>query len=852
MRLRNLQFFFLMTSLGVGTLTAGERGDQEWWSLQPLRDVVPPVADGLPAEWSQSPIDRLVYRRMSEQRLRPGKAADRATIIRRVTFDLIGLPPTPEEIDAFVADSRTNAYEFLVDRLLGSPHYGQRWGRHWLDVVRFGESNGYEQNRIRTNAWPYRDYVIQAFNDDTPYDRFILEQLAGDQLDGEDRELVVATSFIVSGPHDTVGNDDIRFARQIRANHMNDFVSTTTSSFLGLTFHCARCHDHKFDPILQTDYYSLAAIFDGVQHGGREFATAEEERRRVELARPIENELSRWRADLAALEKSVETDLAAQREAILARYRPPVDDRGTEETFQPIDARFVRMVIQETNAGVCKVEEFEVWTDASAGNARNIALASAGAQVTSDATRGIDGDEVFYSADVVIDGKFGVCWVSKDGGVGEFSVEFPQIERITGIRWSKDRAGGFQGKYRHNVPTIYSIQVSLDGKDWREVAHSRDRRPFTEEGVDDLVMRAVMSVEENTRRDQLKNQIDEAEERLESVPAPEVFYAASVQQPTEPVYLLEGGDVMARGDAMPPASPSTFAGALPGFELDLDSPEGQRRLTLARWINDKRNPLTARVIANRVWHYHFGRGIVNTPSDFGSNGSPPTHPDLLDWLAQRLQDLDWSLKAFHKEIVLSATYRQSSDFVEDHARIDHDAVYLWRFPPRRLEAEEIRDSVLAVAGKLDTRMGGPGFRLFHNLRDNVTTYYPLEKFGPQTYRRAVYHHNVRAVKVGLLGQFDCPDNALPAPRRESTVSPLQALGMLNSSFVIEQARFFGERLLRETGNDRHVQIRRAYQLAFGRLPGAEEESLGLELIEEHGLTVFCRVLLNANEFIHVM
>jgi hypothetical protein len=845
--------FGVLIALGTSSLCAGERAGKDWWSLQPLRDVAPPSADGVPSEWSKTPIDRFVHRRLSEKQLQPGTTADRRTLIRRVTFDLLGLPPSPEEIDALVNDTRPDAYELLVDRLLDSPHYGERWGRHWLDVVRFGESRGYEQNHIRDNAWPYRDYVIQAFNDDMPYDRFILEQLAGDQLigdevDPEDRNAIVATSFLVNGPYDTVGNGDLRFLRQIRANAVNDFVATTASTFLGLTFHCARCHDHKFDPILQKDYYSLAAAFDGVQHGGRSMATAEESRRLAELVRPIDEEIARRRAELEAFEKAVESRVAEQRDEILARYRPPVDATGTEESFTPVDARFVRMVIEDTSGGIAKLEEFAVWTSDPSGNSRNVALASAGASAAAVSTAGSDGADVFYSADLLIDGEFGACWISGTGRSGEFTIELARTERVSRILWSRSRDVG----YRSDPPTVYSIQASLDGKEWREVAHSRDRRPYTEAAVDEAVLRKVLTSEENARRGELKRHLAEAEARRAAVPGAEIVNAAELIQPTEPLYFLKGGDVMSRGDAMPAASPSTLAHVLPGFELPVDAPEGKRRLTLARWIADRRNPLTARVIVNRIWHYHFGRGIVATPSDFGVIGVRPTHPDLLDWLARRLQDLDWRLKAFHKEIVLSATYRQSSQFVESNGAIDRDAVYLWRFPPRRLEAEEIRDSVLAVAGKLDARMGGPGFRLYRYTVDNVATYYPLKKFGPETYRRAVYHQNVRAVKVELLGQFDCPDNALPAPRRESTISPLQALGMLNSSFVVDLARFFGERLARDVGDDPGAQVRRAYGLAFGRAPQAEEESMGVKLIETHGLTVFCRVLLNANEFIHVM
>jgi hypothetical protein len=677
------------------------RAGEDWWSIQPLREVSPPAVSL--SEWSQRPVDRFVYHRMAEKGLRPAPEADRVTFIRRATFDLLGLPPKPEEIHAFQNDPHPGAHERLVDRLLASPHYGERWGRHWLDTVRFGESHGYEGNRLRENAWQYRDYVIESFNTDKPYDRFVLEQLAGDQLAGgevseDNRDLFIATAFIVSGPYDTVTNGSVEFTRQIRANSLNDFIATTGSAFLGLTFNCARCHDHKFDPILQKDYYRLSAIFDGVQHRGKTLESPEELRSREELLARLEAELTSLREELTALEFSAEPRIDQRREKILAS----------------------------------------------------------------------------------------------------------------------------------------------------------DRKPLSDAALRDRLIETVLSDEENRRRAELQSRISDVAAQIAAVPKAKVFYVSSFIQPGEPTYFLKGGNVMDRGEPILPASPSTLARALPGFELASDSTEGERRLALARWITDKRNPLTARVIANRVWHYHFGRGIVPTPSNLGFSGAKPTHPQLLDYLARRLQQLGWRLKAFHKEILLSRTYRQSSRFDEANARIDADAALLWRFPPRRLEAEAIRDSILEVSGKLDRQMGGPGFRLYRYSVDNVAIYYPMETFGEETYRRAVYHTNPRSVKVELLGQYDCPDNSLPVPRRDSTISPLQALNLLNNSFTMDQARFFGERLVREVGSNAGMQLRRAYSLAFGRSPEPEEERVGLEIIEKHGLYVFCRALLNANEFIYVM
>jgi uncharacterized protein DUF1553 len=298
---------------------------------------------------------------------------------------------------------------------------------------------------------------------------------------------------------------------------------------------------------------------------------------------------------------------------------------------------------------------------------------------------------------------------------------------------------------------------------------------------------------------------------------------------------------------------STLQKLLPGFQLDASAPEGERRVALARWISDDRNALTARVLANRIWHYHFGHGLVGTPSDFGFHGELPTHPELLDWLARRLQTLGWRLKPFHKELMLSSTYRQSSDYNPHLASIDSDARYLWRFPVKRLEAEAIRDAALSVSGKLDRTMGGPGFRLYKYAVDGVASYRYRESFDGQTYRRAVYHQSARSVKDDLLGPYDCPDSALPEPKRMVTTTALQALSLLNTPFLLDQARFFAERLIRQAGDTNiNAQVEQAFELAFGRSPKQQEAVAARDLIKQHGLVIFCRAMLNANEFLYIM
>lgn len=835
----------------VRTPSARPRAGPDWWSLQPLRAVQAPDTAGLPAHWARSPIDRLIYARLKEKGLEPAPPADRRTFVRRATLDLLGLPPTPEEVEAFVGDRREDAYEKLIDRLLASPHYGERWGRHWLDVVRFGESHGYEQNHLRDQAWHYRDYVIRSFNEDKPFTRMIVEQIAADQLAPNDPAVEVATGFLVAGVHDTVGIANIEGELQKRANDLDDMVATTAQAFLGLTVHCARCHDHKFDPIAQADYYRMQASFAGVQHGERELVTAEERKRHRVLKEPLSKKLEAVKLWIEALKIQGEPRVEQRREEIAARYRPPINSQGTEERFSPVRARFVRMTILETyNNGPPALDELEIWTDGF--SPVNTALASRGAKASARATRSDGAGATFYHVEYLNDAKFDNVWICAERGTGQVAIELPSLQTISRIVWSRDRLGANQGRHLNMVPTQYVFEVSDDGRQWRKLIDSSDRLPYSEAEREELFLLAVLTEEEQKEWQDLKRRKKELEEQLAAVPKLPTAYLGIFKQPEEATQLNRRGNPMDKGEIVAPGSLTTLKPILPEYVLDPKAPEGERRLALARWIADDRNALTARVLANRLWHYHFGRGLVATPSDFGFNGERPSHPELLEWLAARVIELGWRLKPLHREIMLSATYRQSARHDARLAQIDSEAHYLWRFPPRRLDGEAVRDAVLTVSGMLDRTFGGPGFRLYKYTVDNVATYYALDTFGKETFRRSLYHQAARSVKVDLLGPFDCPDSTLPAPKRVVTTSPLQALSLQNNSFMIDQARFMAERLLRDVGSDPAAQVQRAYLLAFGRPVKPQELDAALELIGRHGLFVFCRALFNTNEFVYVM
>ncbi|MBL8229042.1 MAG: DUF1553 domain-containing protein [Bryobacterales bacterium] len=804
-----------------------KRAGRDWWSLQPLKTV-------------RGSIDELLQVEMRKKGLVASQPADKRTLIRRATFDLTGLPPAPEEVDAFVNDPRADAYERLVDRLLASPAYGERWGRHWMDVIRFGESHGYEQNHLRANAWPFRDYIIRSFNEDKPFDRMVMEHLAGDQIAPGDPAVEVGTAFLVAGPHDTVGNQAEAAKRQQRADDLDDMVNATASAFLGLTVNCAKCHDHKFDPILQADYYRMAAAFAGVNHAERALATPEERRRREEYVKPIEAELSKVQSALNKMREAVKPRVEAQREAILARYRPPVSPRLTEEKFEAVPARYVRLRIRAvTNNGPAALDEMEVFS-----NGHNVAV---GAKVEASSTRKADDDATAYSEQHLSDGKFDKRWFAANNRPVDVTLDLGRVHVVDRAAWSRDRMGGFQERFEGAMPSDYAVEVSADGVAWKQVATSAGRLPAPAAEREQLLRMAVWNEAERAEWQRLQALERELQKRLAGAPKLNMVFAGKFDAPTD-VYLLKRGNVMDRGERIEPAPLSALPHA---FDIDPMSSEGTRRLALAKWIVDKRNPLTPRVLANRIWHYHFGRGIAGTPSDFGFNGERPTHPELLDYLAQRLHELNWRMKPLHREIMLSAAYRQSPAHHEENARIDSEARYLWRFPPQRLQAESIRDSILAVSGKLDRRMGGPGYHLYRYTVDNVATYYPLEKFGEDTYRRAVYQTAARSVRSEMLGQYDCPDSSLPEPKRIVTTSPLQALSLLNNSFVLDQAAFFAQRLEREASGTK-ARVELAFRLAFGRMPEAAEAAAAEALIAKHGLKAFCRALFNANEFIYVM
>ena len=706
---------------------------------------------------------------------------------------------------------------------------------------------------IIDNAWPFRDYVIRSFNEDKPFDQLVIEHLAGDVIGKNDPDVVVGSTFLVCGPYDNVGNQDPVQAAQIRANTIDDMIRTTGEAFLGLTVGCSRCHNHKFDPIKQQDYYSLYATFAGVRHGSRVIADPQDQQAQAQKRQPLQKE----KGELLKQKQEIENAIQKRAEQKAAEYekewtREPAKRTGIEETFSPVTARYVKLTSQglDTNPRTTtgyRVDEFEVWT--AGDTPQNVALAKNGGKATGANSR-VAGDFAgAYDVSLTIDGKIGACWIA---GSPDLTIELAEPRTIDRIVFSSDRSGAAMSNYKATFLAEYKLEVSTDGKTWQEVASSRNRKPVSTAHRRQRFYDLEVTAEERKQLNEFNKQIRKVDSQLAAIPNPPSWWVGTHSQNNGPFHIFVGGNPQRKGDPVVPASMTTLSKVTEGYQLKADSPQGERRLELARWIVSKENPLTPRVLANRLWYYHFGTGIVSTPSDFGYMGTKPSHPELLDWLALQIQKNGWGLKDIQKQIMLSETYQQASTYREEAARVDSDSRLLWRFPPRRLSGEEIRDTLLSVTGKLNLKMGGPGFRLYKYLQDNVATYVPLEEFGPETYRRAVYHQNARAARVDLLTDFDCPDNAFAAPRRNTTTTPLQALTLMNHQFTLDLATFLAERLRQDAGADNvDQQIDRAFQLLYSRAPRAEEQQAARTLIAASDLEALCRAMINSNELIYL-
>jgi hypothetical protein len=811
-----------------------------WSFVPPRRPPVPAVQD---ARWPRTPSDAFILAGLEAHRLRPAAPADRPTLLRRVTFDLTGLPPTPEETDAFLADTSPGAYERVVERLLASPHYGERWGRHWLDLARYADSGGYGNDADRPHAFRYRDYVIRSLNADKPYNRFVKEQIAGDELAPADPEARIATGFCRNAP--TIDNEE---NERVRLDEMDDVLSTTTSVFLGLTVGCARCHDHKYDPISQKDYYRLLAVFNSSV--ARDLAVGDP------AERPLAERLTRRRAALWA-------EFAAL--VAPAEYGPGRWHESGGEMVQEGLGADVRLYFGSPNWADYTVEVEAQKVRGAEGflvlvrarDNRNAFWCRLGGRAGRghlierevDARRAVVAERRagrvvpgrWYRLRVEVRGPRLRCWV--DGRLAAACRDESHPRGRVGLgSWGtavryrnlvvRDRRGG----------VLFRGLPELDGPDLTAPIRRQDRLPRIE-----ALSRRIGGVETQlaglTLAQCLVDQVGRA----------------------RPTCVLHHGDPRRPGEEVEPGIPAALAQQTLAFPSGPASGSG-RRLALAQWLASAANPLTARVIVNRVWQYHFGRGLVATSSDFGRNGSRPSHPELLDWLAVEFVEHGWSLKHLHRLIVTSSVYRQSGQAEGGGAEVDR---WLGRFPRRRLHAEEVRDSILAASGNLNREMFGPGVKPRIDpgvIAGGASSWPEVKQEGPEHWRRSVYVFVKRSVLYPLLEGFDLPNGMQSCERRLPTTVPTQALLLLNNPFTEEQAEAMAERLQREAPASRGGRLERAYRLALGRPPSARERRLGVRFLraqeaqhhrdgkagaERAALADLCHVLFNLNEFVYV-
>jgi hypothetical protein len=859
----------------------------DWWSLKPLvKPTVPEQGSG-----EHHAIDRFVSAKLAENGLAMASAADARTLCRRLYFDLIGLPPTPEELDAFELATRqdpSGAYARLVDQLLASPRYGERWARHWLDVVHYGDTHGYDKDQPRPNAWPYRDYVIRALNEDKPYARFVQEQLAGDVLFPSTRDGIEALGFIAAGPWDFIGHAELpeekidgKIARHL---DRDDMVGNALGTFCSVTVQCAQCHNHKFDPITQEDYFALQAVFAALDRAERKYdLDPDVTARRAKISARIAELEVRESAFAQKIQKAagpklldIETKLTKLEKSAPQGHRP---EYGWHSAIEPKQEtkRWVQVDLGKSTA-LDRVVLAGVWDDFNGigagfgfpvrfrveasddpefgGSPQTVVakdledFANPGTEPLMFAASGVTArflrvtatklaprrsDYIFALAEVQVFDTTGKNVALGSAVSSPDSIEAP-------VRWTR----------KNLTDGIYPAATG-GGEDIEKL---RKRRQSMLQSV----------VDEATRRERQSNSValEAARRELAALPPQKTVYAGAIHRGTgnfrgtggaggkpRAIHLLARGQVTQPGREVAPAGLSALKELGAQFNLPKEHGEGERRAALAKWITDPRHPLTWRSIVNRVWQYHFGRGLSDTPNDFGRMGGVPTHPELLDWLACEFRDHGGSLKHLHRLILTSAAYRQSSAVENAKAvQVDANNTFLWRQNRRKLEAEAIRDAVLVVSGKLDLTMGGPGWQDFVIKHPEHSPHYKYDLADPndaRTWRRSIYRFIVRSQMQPFMTSLDCADPSMRVDKRNESISAPQALAMLNNGFMVTQARYFAERL-QKAGGTLEGQVDLACRLALGHeLGGRERESL-LSFAREHGLPNFCRVVLNLNEF----
>ncbi len=864
------------------------RSGYDWWSLQPVKQPEKPRVTN--AAWPRQPLDFHILHGLESAGLSPSPSADRRTLIRRLSYDLLGLPPRPEDVERFVNDPDPKAYEKLIDRLLDSPHYGERWARHWLDVARFGESDGFEYDRPRDNAWPYRDWVINALNDDMPYDEFARLQLAGDLLQPGDAEAITATGFLVGGAFDGLKPAGDKMRSIMRQDELDDLVAVVSQTFLGLTVNCARCHDHKFDPIYQSDYYGMASALSGIHRGDRNVKTGGD-------AAGLQERVEQITSEIAAIESPIRTSILEEKSKAsrkplgpqpMARWTFDEDLRdqiGSLHAEGKEGAKIAngRLLLNGGSAYAATgpiprdlgEKTLSVWV-----NLADLQQKGGGA-ITVQGTNGATFDSVVFAekqsgqwmagSDAFSRWKSfnGPTETRADSQLVHFAIVYDRDGTITGYRNGQPYGKPYKSRgmvtYRAGTAqVVFGMRHGTSASGGRMLSGAIDRaelfdRALTAQevaasaGTAFVTQKEVLArlpAQQREHRQELSVELARHKADLARIKVSKVYAVTPKTAPV--VHVLHRGSPFEPGEAVEPSGVKSVVGISSDFGLKPSAPESDRRKKLAEWITNEKNPLFSRTIVNRVWHYHFGVGLVETPNDLGFNGRQPSSLATLDHLAEELIANGWSLKRLHKTILMSATYRQSSRFRPEAAKVDAGNRKLWRKSPMRLEAEIVRDAVLSVAGKLNATIGGRGYEDFRKVNEKSTWRYdPIDREGDEFNRRTIYRTWARGGRNPLLDTFDCPDPSTTAPARGVTTTPLQALVLLNNPFVLRMSEQLARRVTTESGEAPRKQVKRVYRLAFGRDASDDELKISGEFVQRYGLPAFCRVILNTNEFLYV-
>ncbi len=773
--------------------SAAKKTEWRWPFEKPARTPPPAVKN---VAWLQNPIDAFVMQKLEQEGIEPSPATNKRTLARRVYLDLIGLPPTPEDLNAILADNSKDSYEKLVDRLLSDKRYGERWGRHWLDLARYGETSGLEGDGAIGNAWRFRDWVIDAFNKNMPFDTFVIKQIGGGDEHSQTRnnyqpdpQGFVPTGFLRMAPWDRSN----LVAADVRQNYLSEVTTATSSIFLGLTMGCARCHDHKYDPIPQKDYYRLQAFFQATAAGSG-------------IDVPFKD-----------------PEFAAKAKTKISDYQSKLKDGPQKQELDTFEKELLAKLIavrKERSAG----------KDPTKADLRMEMKLSTG-RIFSEAERQLYTDTL------------------EDANRTQDQAEQQKLDSLETTLFEKMKqayaSAGFDAAKRFETLIVEDVRTEATAK---------------------YSGKSIFTKEEKARHGELAAKLDVYRLRLgrwnTNVLGVQVAPGPPNGPDIAPTRVLVRGDYRQPGDAVEPGFPSAVTGHQKPAEIITDRyrqfPTRGLRLTLARWIAGKDNPLTARVWVNRMWQYHFGQGIVRTTSDFGKNGDKPSHPELLDYLANRFMDEGWDVKAMHKLMVMSATYRQAADHpvLKEYTK-DPGNRLLWKYNRRRLEAEALRDSILQVSGRLNLEMGGPS--VFPPLPADLADFARYGRSGGLMWepnekeedarRRSVYIFQRRSLPLPMMANFDAIVFSESCDRRSTTTTPLQALAMMNGYLSNEESAELAKRIVKETGGNEQSQIRRAFELTLNREPN-EAEMLRLQQFKG-GLEAVCRVLMNSNEFLYL-